>query len=166
MARRKLIPDISRLRECLSYDPETGILRWRMQMSQKCAGDIAGYKDHRGYLYIRLDRKLVLAHRVAWALHHGVWPDGDLDHKNRDKSDNSLTNLRLATRVQNNANSARSKLPKGCYRLKGRRQWYSQIKVNGAVKRLGTFATVADAAAAFEREHRAIHGAFSLCEAR
>jgi len=130
---------------------------------------LAGYVDRRGYRFVRVDGKLLLAHRIAWALHYGVWPDGDLDHTNTDKSDNRIANLRLATRVQNNANApsrSRVGLPKGCYRLKGRQRWYSQIKVGGEIKRLGTFATVAEAAAAFAREHSATHREFSRCEAR
>lgn len=162
--------DIRRLREGLSYDPDTGILRWKIRPSNNMAvGDIAGCLDHRGYKFVRLDYRLLLAHRIAWALHYGAWPECDLDHINRDKGDNRITNLRLASRPQNIANApARNRrgLPKGCYRLKGRPRWYSQIKINGKVRRLGTFATAEEAAAAFQRAHRATHDAFSWCGAR
>jgi hypothetical protein len=161
--------DIRRLRECLSYDPGTGILRWKTKPARNVAiGDEAGCLDYRGYRYVRLDRRLFLAHRVAWALLYGAWPDGDLDHANLDKGDNRIVNLRLAPRRHNQANTPSRKpgLPKGSYRLKGRRRWYSQIKTVGGLKRLGSFAAATEAAAAFEREHKRIHGAFSRCEGR
>jgi HNH endonuclease len=152
--------DTDKLREKLSYNAKTGVLRWR-------GGDIAGCLNSTGYRVIRMDKKLMYAHRIAWVLHYGIWPDGDLDHKNRDKSDNRIANLRMASRSRNVANApARGSLPKGCYQLKGRSRWYSQIVVDGKVKRLGTFPTQEAAAAAFKREHRVVHGGFSHCEAR
>ena len=133
------------------------------------AGDIAGCVDHRGYRFVGLDNRLFLAHRIAWALHYGAWPECDLDHKNMNKGDNRIANLRLAPRARNMANAPannRNGLPKGCYQLKGRKRYYSQIKTDGGLKRLGYFATAKEAAAAFQRAHRAIHGEFSRCEAR
>jgi hypothetical protein len=159
--------DVRQLREALSYDPHTGVLRWKTQRSNLRAGSVAGYVDQRGYRFIRFGPRLLLAHRIAWAIHYGSWPERDIDHRNTDKGDNSIDNLRLASRPQNNANApSRTALPKGCYRLKGRERWYSQIKVNGRNVRLGTFATSEAAAAAFMRAHQAAHGEFSRCEAR
>ena len=161
---------IERFRECLSYDAETGVLRWKIRPTTNIAvGAEAGCLDRRGYRYVRLDGQLFLGHRVAWAIYYGAWPDHDLDHVNMDKSDNRIANLRSAPRASNIANApsrSRKGLPKGCYQLKGRQRWYSQIRIDGAIKRLGTFDTVEAAAAAFEREHRATHGDFSRCEAR
>jgi hypothetical protein len=162
-------PIIERLRERFSYDADTGVIRWKVRPTSNVPiGSIAGCQDWRGYWFIRFDRRLLLAHRIAWALHYGVWPECDLDHKNRDKGDNRIANLRLASRSHNNANalSRTSDRPKGCYQLKGRDRWYSQIVVEGRVKRLGTFATAEEAAAAFAHEHRTAHGEFSRCEAR
>jgi hypothetical protein len=161
---------IERLRECLSYNAKTGVLCWKVRLSNKVTvGAVAGCLDWRGYRLIRLDRQLLLGHRIAWAMHHGAWPECDLDHKNLDKSDNRIANLRLAPRARNMANAPannRNGLPKGCYRLKGRKRYYSQIKTDDGIRRLGCFATAKEAAAAFQRAHRAIHGEFSRCEAR
>jgi hypothetical protein len=160
---------VERLRECFSYNSRTGVLRWKIKPSTHVnIGDVAGCLDSRGYRYVRLDGKLMLGHRVAWAVHYGAWPEGDLDHRGRNKGVNKIKNLRPASRPQNNANApSRNErgLPKGCYQLKGRQRWYSQIRVDGEIKRLGYFATAKEAAAAFRRAHRAVHGAFSYCEA-
>jgi hypothetical protein len=160
--------DVERLRERLSYDYETGVLRWKVRPSSHVSiGDVAGCIGVHGYRVVRLDRQLFLAHRVAWAIHYGLWPECDLDHQNADKSDNRIANLRLASRALNIANTPPRNLnglPKGCYRNKGRKRWYSQISIAGKLKRLGRFDTADEAAAAFKRAHREAYGSFSWCE--
>jgi HNH endonuclease len=162
---------IERLRECFSYNPKTGVLRWKIAPANSVTiGDLAGCPfGPRGYLSVRIKNKSYLVHRIVWAIYYGAWPQGNIDHKNRNAIDNRIVNLRLATPKLNGVNSIAkngNRLPKGCYRLKGRRRWYSKIKIDGKIKNLGTFATAREAAAAFEREHRAAYGDFSRCEAR
>lgn len=57
------------------------------------------------------------AHRIIWEAFNGKIPEGYMvDHINRDKRDNRIENLRLATRSQNAHNSVRPKkdgLPNG-----------------------------------------------------
>jgi hypothetical protein len=151
---------IERLRECLSYNSRTGVLRWKIRTRNTVPGAVAGYVDWRGYRYIRIDRQLLLAHRIAWAMRHGDWPAGDLDHINRNKGDNRIANLRQASRALNVANSpARNRSGvKGVYQLKGRNQWYSRINTGGEDKWLGSFSTMKAAASAFKREHQAVYG--------
>lgn len=70
-----------------------------------------------------------------WELHNGPIPAGLIvDHKDRDKLNNRIENLRLATRAQNAANSKRNRaLPKGVYGLGLRdgKVWYrGQVTIN------------------------------------
>src|SRR5579862_7745832 len=93
-----------RLKEVLDYDPATGEFRWKTRLGGKAvAGRVAGYLD-RGYISIRIDRRIYMAHRLAWLWVYGVWPEGWLDHINRKKNDNRIDNLRLAEPWQNQAN--------------------------------------------------------------
>jgi hypothetical protein len=165
MADKPVEDDIRRLRTVLSYNSRTGVLRWKIKYPNTIIGAEAGCIDWRGYRLVKVDGRLLLAHRLAWALYYGAWPKGDLDHKNQNKGDNRIENLRLGPRAHNMANTRpknKRGLPKGCYQLKGRNTWYSQIRINGALKRLGAFATAKEAAVAFQREHRAAHGQFSV----
>lgn len=101
-------PTIKRLREVLAYDPETGRLTWKIRMSQTVmAGDEAGSKDKNGYVRVKVDGIRVLAHRAIFAMVKGRWPKVDVDHDDRNRSNNRWLNLREANETQNRANSKR-----------------------------------------------------------
>jgi hypothetical protein len=94
----------ARLKELLDYDPETGVFRWPLSAQHCRAGMVAGYKDNKGYIRIGVEQQQHAGHRLAWLYVHGEWPMGDLDHANRDQTDNRIANLRVATDSQNQAN--------------------------------------------------------------
>lgn len=124
-------PFEDRLRQTYSYDPEGGLIRM--------GGDVVGWKNRNGYTYISTPfGKKVLAHRLAWLLHYGDWPVGDVDHINRDRSDNRISNLRQLNRSQNLLNMD-TPLLKGIYWDKARKRWKSRTGRGGVCKRFGTF---------------------------
>ena len=67
-----------------------------------------GYADDKGYRCIRIDGKIYKVHRIV-AETFIPNPDGlyEIDHINRDRSDNSISNLRWATRKKNCRNTVR-----------------------------------------------------------
>lgn len=93
-----------RARELLSYDAETGALVWRKRgkgtFDKRYAGKPAGcwsgnsVVDGAGAIVVRVDDRLYKAHRVIWLIVTGKWPKGDVDHINRDPTDNRWANLR------------------------------------------------------------------------
>ena len=95
----------SRLREVLRYDPETGEFHSlpRQGWRRKC-GSMS-----KGYLRIKIDGHSYLAHRLAWLWMTGEWPDDEVDHRNRIKTDNRWSNYRPATRLVNCNNRSLSK---------------------------------------------------------
>jgi hypothetical protein len=95
-----------RLREVLDYDPETGIFTWRVSRGKAKAGNQAGRVNQTtGYIEIGLDGVLVGAHILAWLYVHGEWPPSLIDHRNRIRTDNRLSNLRFATYSLNRFNA-------------------------------------------------------------
>lgn len=58
------------------------------------------------YRFVERNYVRVLSARLAWRLYYGQWPGRmEVDHQNRNRQDNKIGNLRLATRSQNIANS-------------------------------------------------------------
>ena len=102
MGKRAYLSDLSvdyvRLR--LTYDPETGIVRWR---DGRCKGRLAGSLSH-GYLNIGLAGRRYLLHRVVWLWMTGQWPTLELDHINGLRWDNRWCNLREVSHIQNCSN--------------------------------------------------------------
>ena len=144
---------IDRLKECLSYDPCTGLFVWIKPSSRRVhVGDVAGNKMAHGYITIRIDGCAMLAHRAAWAITYGVWPTHEVDHINRIRDDNRIVNLREATRSLNARNSpARVTNRLG---VKGVRKKYNRyiasIWVDGRANVIGRYNTAEKAGAAYE----------------
>lgn len=156
-----------RLRQMLHYDPQTGIFTRLVRTSNRIkVGDIAGYKTEIGYIHISLDSFEHKAHRLAWLYMAGVWPAGEVDHKNEDKSDNRFDNLREAERIENMFNRGARKDNvlgiKGVSLFKGTRvpRYRAAININGKQKHLGLFATVEEAATAYAEAAVKLHGKF------
>lgn len=155
------------LKSILSYDPETGLFTWRINASTRVKeGHVAGYVRKRdGYLVIRINAIGYSAHRLAWLYMHGVWP-ALIDHKDRNRLNNSIGNLREATVSQNGMNSETNNANSSGYRgvtwNKRSGKWQAQAKVNGRNHYLGLFASADQASFAYESFCKRAHGDFYL----
>ncbi len=141
------------LRSVLHYDQETGIFTWKVRTSNSVkVGDAAGCPNGAGYLQITVQSRLYLAHRLAWLHTHGEWPKEQLDHINRNRSDNRIANLREVTHKQNLQNAGKysnntSGYP-GVSWNKRISKWRARIKHNYKYIHLGYFTTIEEAIAA------------------
>ena len=140
-----------RLLEMLSYEPDTGHFRWRVNKAGPGAkvGKIAGNLHKFGYWRVKLDGKYYRAHRLAWFYTHKVWPAFDIDHINGVKHDNRITNLRDVPARLNSYNLQRAHRHNktgllGVSFQENRtsfKKYLAKIKVAGKTKCLGSFET-------------------------
>lgn len=146
----------SDLHRFLRYDAESGHLFWRERegnatFNKIWAGKRAftckvnGGKAYQG----RIDGVHFMAHRVAWAMHHGAWPEDMIDHINGDPLDNRMVNLRCVSNAENARNMKRSKANTsgitGVAWIAGRRRWRASICRDRKQRILGHFLDKEDA---------------------
>ena len=153
---------IVELRSVFAYSPLTGEIRRNDLPSRPNCLATTKESAHRLRLSVNYKKKAILAHRLAWALHTGSWPNGEIDHINGDESDNRLVNLRDTSKSvnQQNKRNPRSDNKSGfmgvCWH-KGAGKWRAQITVNGKVIYLGLYETTEAAHAAYLRAKRELH---------
>jgi hypothetical protein len=138
-----------RLHEVVEYNPNTGIFIWKKSIAKIIKiGNIAGSKRKDGYLCFQIDKKMYLAHRLAWFYVYGYFPKL-LDHINQIRHDNRIINLREATKSENGQNRPQQKNNtsgiKGVHWAKREKKWLSFINLNGKMKHLGYFIDINDA---------------------
>ena len=94
-----------RLRSLLDYDPKTGIFQWKRANARRKAGERAGWIRPDGRNLIRIGPTRYLASRLAWLYVYGEWPERYVDHIDRDKANDAISNLRQADKQQNSWNA-------------------------------------------------------------
>lgn len=145
---------IDRLRQALSYDRRSGRFTWLISAGKAKAGTFAGCLDGQGYVTIGIDGHHYLGHRLAWAYVYGSWPTG-IDHRNGNRSDNAILNLREATTAENNRNIAKSRNEKsskfkGVCWCKTNKTWNAYIRIDRRLKNLGRYGDEITAAQAYD----------------
>lgn len=167
LKKDQVTPEI--LSELLRYDSLTGKIFWRERTSKwfgkssrrdpshTCAVWNSAYAGKEaftatmsnGYKTGTLLTHNFLAHRVAWALFYGKWPNDYIDHINGIRSDNRIDNLRDSDQFSNMQNSSISKRNKsgviGVFFHKASGKWAASIRSNGKNLHLGLFCNIADA---------------------
>ena len=171
MTMAKPTPPCSLLLERLSYDQETGFLTWKETSGSgrnRHANEKASCLKH-GYLYIKFDGVRYPAHRVIWKMMTGEDAPCQIDHINRDKTNNKWKNLRSVTAKQNcenrrngfgsNALGPRQPRKSG---FRGvtiiRNRFYARLKVGERVLGLGFHLTAESAYAAYVEAARKHYG--------
>lgn len=133
-----------RLKELLHYDPETGVFSNNINRSSRALKGLkTGTDNGRGYIKIKINKKMYYAHRLAWLYKYGYSPENEIDHINRNKSDNRLCNLRHVSRVCNSQNSSISIRNKtgvtGVSFHKKAKKWIVQVRNNNNSVYVGIF---------------------------
>ena len=157
-----------RLKQLLTYSPETGLFSWNVDRGGRRAGDIAGCSK-RTYVAISVDDRIYRAHLLAWLYMTGEWPSPFVDHRDLNKHNNAWSNLRLATKSQNMANVGLIKSNKSGFKGVSRyrqgepygRPWQACINKDGKTIGLGQYATKEEAHAAYVAAAKRLFGEFA-----
>lgn len=131
---------LAELRRRLVYNRCTGLFTRRIDNRRHKAGTVLGSLHSKGYINIRFDDVLYFAHRLAWFYVKGIWPNM-IDHRNRVRTDNRWSNLRDATREQNQHNRGVC----GVHQHSQTKRWVAQITSRGKTTHLGCFGTKEEA---------------------
>ena len=156
MANYKPLPPLPLLRELLLIDESSPSgLRWKVRVAWRIqVNDVAGnLKKTDKYWYVRINGSDYLAHRIIFYIYHGTEPGGfQIDHIDRNKSNNRIDNLRLVDRSNNGRNvglSSRNKSGyKGVHFNRRQGKYGARIEVYGKKIWLGDFKNIEDAIAA------------------
>jgi hypothetical protein len=153
------------LLENIDYNPNNGMIS-RKNKPEKHLGHITNFGYRRICFQIQGKVFSLFAHRLAWFLYYGEWPAEkfEIDHEDRDRLNNCITNLRLATRSQQMRNKSGNKNSKSKYkgvrlvgepgytkRGKPKKVWKAYLNVDGESKRLGSFTTELEAALCYDQ---------------
>ncbi len=111
------------------------------------------------YASTRRGGNTIYLHRLVFCHYYGIIPEGQLiDHRDRDRLNNVPSNLRLATRSINAANSSRKSKPAsgitGVYKVMDKPRWYARVMHMYKFKHLGVFSTPEEAARAVNSAYR------------
>ncbi|WPJ52073.1 hypothetical protein RCIP0045_00002 [Klebsiella phage RCIP0045] len=129
------------------FEYNNGLLFWKKKTSPRSRvviGSEVGCLDANGYRVTILNGVKLYQHRIVWEMFNGEIPEGmNIDHINRDRSDNRVENLRLVVQSTNCKNLSKRRDNKtgvtGVRWHKGHKKWQSDIRVNGKLIHLGYF---------------------------
>ena len=176
--RKKLITPES-IRDLLDYDPDSGVFTWRKRdirwfksykgwatwngkFAGKRAGRVwtsprTGYQSRHLYLLGKNNNE----HRLVWMWMTGNTPPLQIDHINRDATDNRWSNLRSTEGFSNNMNmsmhSSNTSGVTGVSWFKPAKKWAAKCELSGKRYYLGYFNNL-DEAAMEVMEFRADNG--------
>lgn len=162
------------LRACFNHCRETGVLMWKTRpiehfkdshfmnaWNARYAGTRAGTINSDGYTQCHINGRNIKCHAICWALVYGEMPPSSLDHIDRNRLNNAISNLRLCTRAENSRNCVRKNTVgfKGVAR--SGKKFTAQICVAMKKLHLGSFNTAEEAHAAYCAAAIKHHGEFA-----
>lgn len=135
--------------EHLEYNPDTGEFVWiKPTTARIISGSKAGSKYKDGYYRIQLLGKIYKRSRLAWLYVYGNFPSNHIDHINRVRFDDRISNLRDVSNLENNRNKSYKPSSSGVTGVlwyKPNSKWVAKIRVEGKLLHLGYFDNLEDA---------------------
>ena len=174
--KSKSIP-VEYIQQCFEYREEwvDGVLQgnvywkyredipkhWNTRYAGKKSGSIDSYGYYRIIIKYNSITANILLHNVVWILNNGVYPSGIIDHIDRNKTNNLISNLREADAYLNNLNTPsipnKSSQYKGVSWSKSKSKWLVQYSLNNKVYFVNRFVNELEAALAYNEAISKIH---------
>lgn len=154
--------------DMLQYNPDTGIVTWKKvaKCSRLKVGNEVGCLTKDGYRQACIKNKSFYLHIVAWYLHYGSLPTGILDHRNGNRSDNRIANLRVVSKSENIQNQRKPNKRNKTGFLGVTQKWtnsfVANLKAAGKTIRMGPFKTAEEAYEAYVLAKRKHHPGCTL----
>jgi len=169
------MPSINRVKQYFEYDPASGeistIARPRDEFSTNAlwkrhigrVGRPVGSPNQEGYVKVCMDGDYFSAHRIAWLIMTGEWPEYpefEIDHINGDRADNRWENLRKVSKSENQRNGGQrinnSSGVHGVHWKSSKNRWEAKIWNGPKHVYLGLFKTIQEAAIARKAAERVL----------
>jgi len=152
------------LKTHLWYDQDVGLFIRKKSHRGNHAGRFVTTTDRDGYVVVKILGKTYMAHRLAWLYTHGIFPEKQIDHKNKIPSDNRMSNLRECSYEQNHSNRRCQKTSKTG--VKGVQitkfgKFRARIRINGEKIDLGSYSTLEQAGEVYMEKLRETYGEFA-----
>jgi hypothetical protein len=142
-----------------------GSLYWKnLVKGSRYNGRVAGVDNGKGYRQIRIAGKHIYAHRVIFFIHHGRWPKEQIDHINKDNTDNRIENLRECSRSQNHMNRKDKPgrdLPRNVYLEPSTNKYRVVLRLNNVPMSFGCYKTVEQAKSVARQAREKYYGEFA-----
>lgn len=87
---------IEELKVTFDYNKDGYLIR---KKNKKPCGQRSNHST--GYACVRVGGRVLLAHRIIYAIVYGEMPKGEIDHINKNRMDNRIENLRDVSRSEN-----------------------------------------------------------------
>lgn len=150
-----------RLKELFSYDQKTGVFKRKIPRGNQSLSAIPGTKLHpSGRKYMHVDGCTYFSYRLAWLYVYGRFPINEIDHIDGNKGNDSIDNLREATRKINaqNKRTPMANNKSGYLGVNKRGNRYrARIRVDGKLINIGHFLTPQEAHEAYMRKKTELH---------
>ena len=160
-----------RLRELMTYDPDTGIFTYNVRRgkngkwSRRGGHRVGAFDVSVGYIRCSIDSQKFWLHRLAWFWMMGEWPAGKIDHEDTNGTNNKWSNLRGATQAQNGMNRGVTSVNKiglkGVSLCKTTNKYRADIALSGKRSNLGRYDCPAAAHFAYIIAADKMHGEFA-----
>ena len=137
------------------FEYREGKLYRKTTIGGQLKGVEAGHLHHEGYIDVKINNKQYRVHRIIYMMFYGHIPRNmQIDHINRNRTDNRIENLRVVTHCENQWNVSEKK---GYHFVAKHNKFRVRITVNRKRILIGDYNTEEEAAAAYKEAKEKYH---------